>query len=517
MARKAGNLFATAYLLLIFGIYPFYMDQGYVDIGKAKFHFFIYCSLGALLILAALGAVCGGGVIYRRIKMREPYLINWDSLSLTDILVMLYATEIFISYVYSDYRKEALWGTEGWYMGLVLMLVLCGLYFLISRFWDGGELVWQVGMAASGIVFLLGILDRFSFYLIPLKVREPSFISTLGNINWFCGYMSVIAPIGACWFLFREQGMPGGKERGKPKWLYGIYVFIAFMAGFCQGGNGVFLFFGALFYMVCWIAIQKGEWIAGSFLLLSLWGFSAQAVRVLRLVMPERYNYDTDNFCAYLTGSHVTLFVGIGALAGYLFFRFKGKGQINPKHQRVFHIIMAGTLVSGIFFWLSLSVIGTWWGFPGLGQTEGLLFDDSWGNGRGAAIYSGVRMYGQMPAIHKLLGVGPDCFSIYAYSLPEIGVYLRDNFGGSRLTNAHNELLTCLVNIGAVGVCLYLGIFLSFVKRCMRNGKKDPAFYCFAICSVCYFIYNMVSFAQVLNFPFLFLLLAMGEANRRRR
>ena len=57
MAKKAGKLFVTAYLLLIFGIYPFYMREGYVDIGRAKYEFFIYCSLAALGILALIGVV----------------------------------------------------------------------------------------------------------------------------------------------------------------------------------------------------------------------------------------------------------------------------------------------------------------------------------------------------------------------------------------------------------------------------------------------------------------------------
>ncbi|WP_286080982.1 hypothetical protein [Parablautia intestinalis] len=56
MIKKAGRSFTTAYLLLIFGIYPLYMHRGYVDIAQAKYHFFIYCSLAGLVILTAAGA-----------------------------------------------------------------------------------------------------------------------------------------------------------------------------------------------------------------------------------------------------------------------------------------------------------------------------------------------------------------------------------------------------------------------------------------------------------------------------
>lgn len=505
MIKKAGSIFTTAYLLLIFGVYPLYMKQGYVDIGKAKYQFFIYCSLAALIILALIGGAYGIQTISKRLKCHEPYLINWDRLSVTDLFVMLYATEIFISYVFSNYREEALWGTEGWYIGLVFLLTLCGLYFFLSRFWDGKKTVWYVGLTISGITFVLGVLDRFSIYLIPIEIRQPTFISTLGNINWLCGYISVLAPVGICLFLFQE------KKRG----IYGVYTVIAFMAGFCQGGNSIFLFFGALFYIVLWISIKKREWFVNYFLLISLWGFSAQLVRILRFMMPYGYNYEKDGLCARLTDSNITLLVGVAALFIYIYLCFKKKGNINERGQRAIHRIMAALLIGGILCWLILLGINTWFGIPGLEHIEGFVLNEEWGNGRGAAILSGIQMFRKMPFIHKLFGEGPDCFSAYAYSLSEVASFLRNYFGDSRLTNAHNELLTGLINTGILGVCFFVGILISFVKECMKKGEKNPEFYLFATCVVCYFAHNMVSFAQVLNLSFLFLILGMGEGKRR--
>ena len=122
MIDKAGNLFATAYLFLIFCIYPFYMKEGYVNIGEAKHEFLVYCSLGGLVILLVLSIVQGVMGIWRRYCMREAYLIRWEQvrISVTDILAALYGIEITVSYLLSDHRQEALWGTEGWRMGLVL-------------------------------------------------------------------------------------------------------------------------------------------------------------------------------------------------------------------------------------------------------------------------------------------------------------------------------------------------------------------------------------------------------------
>lgn len=534
MAKKAGNLFVTAYLLLIFGIYPFYMREGYVDIGKAKYEFFIYCSLAVLGIMALIGAAYGAQVLAGRMKEKAPYLIDWNKLSMTDLLVMMYATEIFLSFAMSDYRQEALRGTEGWFMGAALLLTLCGLYVFISRFWIGGRVVLHAALWASGAVFLLGILDRFSFYIIPLEIRQPSFISTLGNINWFCGYLSVIFPIGVCGFLFREE--PGREENKSlparaERRLYMLYIVIGFMAGFCQGSSSIFLVYGALFYILLWIAVEKRKWLKDFFLLVFLWGLSALMVRGMGFLIPEGYNYDRDSLCAKVTDSPLPLWAAAAAFLIYMFLQSREKsgepdregeaaqadGKGKKEGTKAVRKVMTALLAAGVLGWTVLTGINTWIGIPGLSGREEFLFNQSWGHGRGAAVYSAVQMYSRMPLLHKLLGAGPDCFSVYAYSLPETAAMLRENFGQNRLTNAHNELLTCLVNTGFFGTVLYFGLLISFVKKSIKKGKEIPSFYLFGVCIVCYLVHNMVSFAQVLNFPFMILLVAMGEALHRRR
>lgn len=521
-----GELFCAAYLVLMFAVYPFYMERGYVDIGEAKYRFFIYCSLAALAILGTIGACRYAKALGQRIKRREPYLICWENVTATDLFVLLYATELFISYTLSGYREEALWGTEGWHIGLVPLLSLCGLYFLISRLSDGKAHIWYVSMAASGAVFVLGILDRFSVHLIPLKIRQPAFISTLGNINWFCGYLTVLAPVGIYIFLFSEKnGESGGSgssfgRRGK-KWFAACYTVIAYMAGFCQGSSSIFVFFAALFYILLWMAVEKRAWFANWCLLAGLWCLAAQLVRVMRILMPGRYNYETDNWCAYLTDSNITLLMGAAAFLCFAWMkkreaagekRAAGEAEYASRIKTV-RRVMAVTLAAGIFLWLGLICFFTLRGNANQFFGGAFYFDEHWGNGRGAALKAGAEMYAQMPFGKKVIGIGPDCFSAYAYSLPKTAGSLRESFGADRLTNAHNELLTGFVNTGIAGVILYLGIFGSFI---LRHAKKGSFFSRMAIvCILCYLAHNMVSFAQVLNLPFVFWVMAMGERARQ--
>ena len=49
--KKTANLLVTAYLLLLFVAYPFYMKEGYVEIGRAKYSFWIRISLSTAAVL----------------------------------------------------------------------------------------------------------------------------------------------------------------------------------------------------------------------------------------------------------------------------------------------------------------------------------------------------------------------------------------------------------------------------------------------------------------------------------
>lgn len=521
IAKKTGHLFTTAYLALIFCLYPYYIEQGYKNIAEAKNRFLLYVSMAGFLMILLPAAA---GMITKFItEKRQNYLIDWEKISATDLLVICYATAVFLSYAFSEYRAEALWGTEGWYIGTGLLLLLCGLYFLISRMWNKKEIILYLGVAASAGVFLLGICNRFSFYPVLFAGTQPDYLSTLGNINWFCGYLAVTAPIGIGLFMFSA----GLWKRG----LFAIFSVIAFMTGFCQGSTSVFLWFAALLGILFWIGLEKREWLCRFFFLIFLWGMAGQLIYLLRVIFPDRYSYETNNLCGYMTENTITLWIGLAGLGVYFLLRkekksAEGKGQEQPETGsreedkkdpgrkgagagiKRFLILATAVFIS---LWIGLSVINTLWGIPLLSGNGFFIFDGNWGNGRGAAFQAGWQMFWERPFLHKLFGVGPDCFYKYAYDLPERAFMLREFFGNARLTNAHNELLTGLVNTGIIGVSLYLGIFVSFIIRSMKKGKENPIAYLFAMCAFCYLIHNSISFAQVLNLPYVFLFMGMGE------
>lgn len=239
-------------------------------------------------------------------------------------------------------------------------------------------------------------------------------------------------------------------------------------------------------------------------------------VRLLRILLPDRYNYDTQNLCGYFTETDLSFWIAAIALLGYSILKLwkKKEKEIHEwlaLKKKYIRVMLIGVLSTVVCLWVMMSAVNTWIGSLGFFDSDFFLWNDNWGNGRGAAIKVGVLMFQKMPFLHKLIGVGPDCFCSYAYSIDETAAIILENFGGSRLTNAHNEILTSLINVGILGTIFYMGIFLSSIRRSYRKGIQNPMLFVPAVCVICYLCHNMVSFAQVLNLPFVIIMMAMGE------
>ena len=140
-----------------------------------------------------------------------------------------------------------------------------------------------------------------------------------------------------------------------------------------------------------------------------------------------------------------------------------------------------------------------------------IMFDEDWGNGRGATWNCGIAAYQSMDIVHKAIGIGPDCFADYVYDVPELAEKLADQFTNLRLTNAHNEQITMLVNTGVLGWLCYMGIFVPALIRYLKKASGEPALYLYAISMLAYLVHNMVSFQQVLSTPYVFMVIGIGE------
>ena len=192
---------AGVYVFLFFLVlvYSLYAPEGYIQIATNKYLFYRkLCLITAAVMIPSV-------LLYYMAPHRKGVRRVVDNISATDIFVLLYLLVNIISFVGTEYREEALWGTSGWYMGFGMQLFFIGTYFLVSRFYDGRIDVLPFFMTATFVVFLWGLLNRFSIYPIDMHYDSEQFISSMGNINWFCGFWSIFFVMGVVLYLITTK------------------------------------------------------------------------------------------------------------------------------------------------------------------------------------------------------------------------------------------------------------------------------------------------------------------------
>ncbi len=501
-----------AYFLVMTLIFPFYAPGGYLRIGEVKFVFFRNMSL---VTLAAAAAVLLLAALLRRDRT---WIIRLCAgMSVTDWFAYGYLTAVMLSYLCSPYRKEALWGAEGWYMGTVVQLLLAALYFLFSRYFHCDVRWIAVWLAAASGVSALGICDRYSVPLIEMEGRTAAFISTLGNINWFCGYWSVAAAVGIALYWC-----------GKSAWvrvLSAVCSVIAMLAGVTQGSESAYPVFLALLFLLFGLSLGRIGRMCRLLELGMLFGASCLLGRVMMALPGLRYNYVSAGggpsgvTAVLLEGRAAWFILAASGLACVLLRAAQRKGclcgeRMTARCDR--HGGLTALILVGVFCIAAVTVLSVSGAFRGGGMSaqeaeKDGIFAEDWGNGRGAAWNAGIDAYGSMDVLHKAVGIGPDCFAEYVYDVPQMADRLAEQFVNQRLTNAHNERLTLLVNLGAFGWFCYTGLFLTAFVRFLRRAKRQPFLYVCAAGIASYWVHNTVSFQQVLSVPFAFMLLGIGE------
>lgn len=497
---KYAIVITGIYLFLMVVVFPFFAPEGYVHIDKNKYGFFLLT-----------GLLCFGLIVPAAIFLLVKQKALWKKLSLTDKTVLLYAAAVILSFLCTKWREYSWWGADGWYMGFVSQLMFAAIYFCVSRFSQKTEYWYKIFLAVSAVIFLLGLLNRFSVYPINMKSEDPGFISTLGNINWFCSYWVVTFPIGLVMYW--------NQKKGKNVLLI-LYLLLGFMIGITQGSSSGFLALGAVVLILFFLSFKEKEKLLRWLQILLLFSISMLLLSIIKGWFPQALNY-VNKIEEYLTKFIVSLgvFTVIFLIntAAHFFFQ---KEKLEIEKLKYVPVIAAGLLCAAA---IVLAICLFYYNRSSMDKNavqEGtaaayFTLDTDWGNGRGTTWKAGADAFAGMSFREKWTGIGPDCFYAYVYSDAEIARELYSVFGDARLTNAHNEWLTTLVNTGIFGLLSYAAIFISSIVRLLRAGKKKELLLVAAVSIVAYTVHNMVSFQQVICTPVIFIILGFGEKELR--
>lgn len=522
----AMALFSCIWIFLILVVMPLYFQEGYVHIGSDKSY--LLRSGGVRLgkiMLPVFGLWAGNrirNVVSQRHAAGEKFFQKDDlaRISTMDVCAVLFAIGTVISYMCSEYRENALWGTRGWYMGMYTQLILVVSFLVISRFEFSITERWLLipAFLVSAVTFVLGYLNRFDIW--PLKMESsglPIYISTVGNINWFCSYILAVlfTAVGLFWL--------GQEEKKSRMVLWGIYLFMGFASLITQGSDsGIFAMLVILLFLFCRSLYARDcVRLRRFWQMILLLGGSGIFTWLLQAVFSQKMNFELglgDVFCGPF--SLAVSAVGIGGIVFTdLLIKKGGRPKGKPDIMQVLAIVLAGgTVIGGVILVLLIGINTLHPGsIGGLSKFGIFTFNHEWGSRRGTTWPLGIRCFIGQNFLHKLVGVGPDCMVEYLYSEQGIAAGLAgvadQVFEGMRLTNAHCELLTMLVNEGLLGAVSYGGMILALLRANLFRRLQDlnPVAAACALGVMAAAINNIWSFQQAIGTATLFVLMGLGR------
>lgn len=536
-SNEFPGLLCNLYLGALLFALPLYTGQGYWQLGNTKYILFrnvtLFC-MGCWLVTGMPARLRAGAEILRSRKRTE---VRKAALSGMDLAVGAYGICTAVSAVCSDWKQLAWKGYEGWFMGAFSQLLFTGIYFFVSRQYNGAGWPLYLGEAALILATGLGLAHRLG--IDPLGLMEgwnsgdweySHMISTLGNINWLCGYYSVALAFLTVHYLLEKR-----------LWL-SVLLWAAETAAFVllgiQGSQGGLLILAVCGGVSLWLGRRRTAAIKK--MLLALTGFFGGMPLMWELMKSrgEKAAVPADGNIF----EHTEWYVWTGAAAAcflcFLFFavrdrRKAGKGVSEPENtdSGVSDFGISGpespggqrSPARGTFTGrgkrkAAILAAGTVAGIGLAAYAAGYGRADGFGSGRGFLWRISLESFSRAEPKDMLIGAGPDCYAESVFQRLGTGteVWKGDHWEGAVFTNAHNEVLSQLCNVGLLGTAAYLAIFAAGLYYVYTWKDTSLRFkWLGGLALAMYGMHSLISFQQVLSTPLLFLVLGLCEAERR--
>ena len=505
------------YLFLTFVIYPLYYEDAYYNMGDAKWNFFrtvTYYIDGPLFPIPTFLTLLLLAFIWYQVDLfrAKEILAFWkNNVTVTDKFVLFYLVACLFSTLISPYKDFIIWGYDGWYMGLIAQFAFCALYFFVSRFWRWDDIMTALYFAASTLVNLLGVLNRF--HIDPLGMYEGldeyyigMFLSTLGQATWYSSYVMIFFPLGV--YLYWSA------EKTWVKRVSLVYLVIGFMTAITQDSDSAFLALGATLLTLFCFSFRENKYMKRFLEILLIMLLSWRVIGFLQIMFPEQAVQLTGIMVFFSQNPLMWVPIVIIAVIYFLFVKNDKAGKIDITgmlYLRVACLIAVAVLVVIYIVYLVLNTKGLIPEKYSIKQWY-FIFDEFWGNNRGSSWMISVDCLKQTllhDPLRFFFGAGPDGFynTAYTYHAEELYAKWGEN---TILTCAHNEWLTQIINIGILGGLAYLGIFVSAFILFTKKSKEIPELIAPTMCIAAYFAHNFFCYQQIICTPIIFIIIGAG-------
>lgn len=513
--------FTSVYVFAFFCIMPLYMERKYLNMGDAKYHFFLYGSVVILGFLIVFG-VQKCFLIWDSYRNQKPREIL-KRFSATDYCVVAFALISIISCIFAHDKQWAVWGFSGWNMGLVSQLIFVMIFIFVSRYFKWNPTVIECAIVVGGIVYFIAVLQRFDMDIFGLYMNKgedgvyrklddmyiEKFVSTLGQTSWYSGYAILILPFGMYWYMASKKTIK--------RVLSGIFVMLGAASLCTVNSDSAYIAIAIIMLVFFWYAFDSNESMLRFMEIVLIFLASFRVIGLLQDAFPERMIHlisGEEKITKFI--NHSSLMLGVLAfiflLYIYMYYANKER-RLNVAKFSALRELAVWTFIVGVWAVVMLMILTTKQRLPvSLEKLYGvsfLNFDVNWGNYRGFNWRMGVGAFNEAGFKDKLIGVGPDSFawSMNTYFKNEVSEFWH----GLQLACAHNEWLNMLVTEGILGLVAYLGIFVTSAYRLAKNASINKlAIPCLAAV-VAYIGYNFFCYQTCLCTPYIFVVMGMGE------
>lgn len=494
------------YAISMLCIFPLYYQDKYYNMGEAKFQFFKHMSI-IFFSIAFVSLAYHIFVIRKSVLWKE----LWKHLTLTDYFVIVYAVLVWVSFILTPYKQDAIWGYEGWYMGLISQMIFVMIYFFVSRFLEWKMFILHGSSIVSGIVFFIAVLHRFQIDPLGMydnltMTNKILFLSTIGQATWYSSYLVIVLPLGifAYWYA----------KRIEMRLLYGVYLTLGFASLVTQNSDSAYIALMLMILVLFLASLQTADRMERFLEITLIMAATFKIIGLIQRANPESVVPLEPLSIATSQGAVTWIFLLI-IVCAYLLLKF-------PDEKKPFRVI-GNKLIPKLIVGLALLFIPITFVFVYLTTTQQLPtvlqplssigylnFNSDWGNGRGFTWKYAAAMFGEYSPLRKLFGCGPDCFAAYSYELHS--AELTAKWGDSILTNAHNEWFTSLLFFGIAGAAAYIGIFVSTIITAIKNINKEPFLIAVIMSVLAYMGHNFFCYQQVVCTPIIFILMGFGRS-----
>lgn len=500
--RPYAVMCTDLYLLWILMVYPLYYADGYFHLPEKKAAF--WCASTLIYLGVTLF-----GVIISAFSDREQWSLEniKKNISMTDIFMFGFLISNLIAFALSEDKVNAWTGASSRYYGAKVLILVCLVYFMVSRYaWVNKVFIWAFLIAGNGVC-LLATLDYFGMDVLGINKQMMDidwymFLATMGNANTCASYVSMVVAAAITYYCISNTW--------KDKIIAVISIINCSVALSTTRSDSAALGVAPVIVILIFMSIMGKIKAKNVLQMLIVFVLTFLGYAGIRKMHEDKLGYLT----YYDTGIPRILWEQIGLMFVVLIvliFLYIARNIYESKLKKksynkkgVFCGIGIVGLAVVVFCW-KIDLYQVFFTGMGIGETDIV----------GTRMYNYTRtfeIFKELPSVNKIFGCGQA-------SITNIfNRYFGDELAaaGISINSTHNHMLDYFIIGGLICVVCYLGIIFFSIKRGFMLLKENMLILVGLMVIIAYFIQGLFNIDQTNTTTIFWLFIALGEAMCRQ-